>query len=330
MNDVVVNCASYTPSRELLDRYCTLFEAVYGSSEALSRRVEWEFLRYPSRMPIKFYCAEAGGKIVAVTVRIPLEILCQGRVITAYFATNSMVHPEYRGKGLAKALYKMAADTGGLQLSKGTADGMYKILKKIGYQDIVPNTYQVCIISPIKWLLWRVGFKSLPIKSSGLNSFQVAGYAELHDISGDLQCFLERSHRDGIIKDCQYLSWRYLDIPHRSYRLFLRKSDDLPISLVVTRIAGNTMYLVDLIWDTKVQDEPEASLAFTKKFARHAGVSKLIAWATLQTLRNALSANNFYDRGESPNFSCYSAQMDKEIEWSSLHIVHGDGDIEYL
>ncbi|MBT0662725.1 GNAT family N-acetyltransferase [Geobacter pelophilus] len=331
MSDEEVKYFSYPASDELLDKYCALFKTVYGDSESFQKRIQWELLQYPSKLPVTLFCAEVNDTIVGVTIRHPVEILHKGKVLSAFFASNSMVHPEYRGKGLIRELYTMAAAAGGLQLSKGTADEMYKVLKKIGYQDIIPNTYQVCIVDPIKWALKKIGFRNLACNSLGMGAFLVKGYSELHTISDDLQDFCDRAQRDGIIKDLQYLMWRYLEIPHRSYRLFLRKSDDKAVSLIVLRVTGSTVYLVDLLWDVKTLDEPEASVMFAKSFARDARASKLIAWATLKQMRDALSRNYFFNRGETPHFSCYSGQLDNEIiDWSSLHFVHGDGDIEYL
>lgn len=329
MNSDEIKYSVYQPSKDLLDRLSTFFEKVYGNSKSFKQRSCWEFLQYPSRLQVRIYCAEVGEELVGITVRHAVEVMCHGEIITACFASNSMVHPEYRGKGIIRILYKMAADSGGLQFSKGTALGMYNVLKSFGYKDVIPNTYQVCLVAPVKWVLQKIGVR-FPTQA-GKDIFLINGYSELVNISENLQGLCDRSKRDGVVKDYQYLRWRYIDIPHKSYRLFLRMINDIPVSLVVLRITGNTVYLVDLLWDSNTEDEPESSVVFAKKFARHAGGSKLVAWATLNAVRNALKKNSFIDRGETPKFSFFSDQLNNAaIEWSSMHFVHGEGDIDYL
>jgi len=331
MNANEIKYSAYPPSKELLGRFCTLFEKVYGNSELFKQRSEWEFLQYPSRLEVRIYCAEVGEELVGVTVRHSVELMYRGESLTACFASNSMVNPEYRGRGIIRILYKMVANAGGLQISKGTAPGMYNVLKSFGYKDVMPNTYQVCIINPIKWVLQKIGVRCQPLIPAGKERFLISGYSEIDNITKNLQGLCDRSKRDGVVKDYQYLRWRYIDIPHKSYRLFLRMIDDIPVSLVVLRSTGNTVYLVDLLWDSNTEDEPESSVVFAKKFARHAGGSKLVAWATLNTVRNALQKNSFIDRGETPKFSFYNCHTNiGAIEWSSMHFVHGEGDIDYL
>lgn len=330
MSTTDVSYSIVTPSPQALTRIGSLFEGVYGSADDFRLRCRWEFLQYPAS-GIKVYFAEVNGQLVGVTVRHPAEITYGGDIRRAFFASNSMVLPEYRGKGIISALYVMAAAGGDLQLSKGTADGMYCILKQIGYQDIVPDTFQICLLNPLAWVLQRCGINAGGKCSSTPLSFSTGEFSEVFRIDDTMQEFCSRVWRNGIRKDATYLQWRYFDIPHKTYRVFLRKIGGMPASLVVLRTAGATAYLVDLLWDDKFPDEPNSSVVFAKKAALGLGSNKIIAWTTLIRLRSVLRKNLFFERGESPHFSWYCTCPDTEpLDWSKLHIVHGDGDIEYL
>ncbi len=325
------NSISYSacqPSPDLSERIFVLHQQVYGDSTAFRQRWEWEFIKHPRNSEIILFCAERDGQLVGVTVRHPVTLKVDDKLIPAWFASNSMVRTDMQGQGIMRNLYLQAIEeTGAIQFSKGTAEGMYEVLKKIGYQEIVPNTYQTALINPFKWAVQR--FLHLPDRRIQKDSCE--GNHHSTRLAGVIPDDVDQIRCNGILKDARYLAWRYCTIPHKRYNLYLRRVDGKPVSFFALRYSGNTAYLVEFIWDSKATDEPSASVNIAKKEARRMGACKMIAWTASDRLRNTLGQNGFFSRKESPHFSYFSPSGYAEsIAWSKLAFVHGDGDIDYL
>jgi GNAT superfamily N-acetyltransferase len=316
------------PSVDLAESVFQLHEQVYGDATALRQRWNWEFMQHPRHAEIRTYCAEQGGCLVGFTARHPVTLSVQGQPLAAWFASNSMVHPSMRGQGIIRTLYMQALeDAGAVQLSKGTAEGMYAVLKKIGYREIMPNTYQVCILDPFRWLLQRLS----GLSSSSLQTDEAEAHPHLLRLAEKIPEDIAAIRCDGILKDADYLTWRYRTIPHKKYALYVRRVNGRPVSFLALRQAGGTVYLVDLIWDQQAQDEPHATISTAKQEARKMGAYKLIAWSDHRMLRSALKSKLFFERSDTPYFSyALPANSCENLVFRDISFTHGDGDIDYL
>lgn len=325
MPEIQYRC--FDQNREDPELIFNLFETIYGDSTAIRQRWSWELLKHPENEDVKIYVAENLGKLVGMTVRMPCSLMIGEDVKRAYFATNSMVIPDCRGQGIIRGLYDVAGRIGDVQLSKGTAPAMYAILKNIGYNDIIPNSYQISYLRLFRLVLQRFTGRSGPIKPKKLKPADRDEMIQVSSIPEDIDSI---SAPDGIIKDADYLRWRYIDIPHRKYQIFERRESGKLVSMLVLRSARQTVYLVDILWDRERQDEPAISLTFAKKAALRMGAYKIIAWSSFMDVRITLSKLNFIDQGETPRFSFFCRDISKDLKLQNMNFAHGDGDIDYL
>lgn len=312
----------------------SLFDTVYGDSSAIRMRWCWEIMQHQESKDIKIFIAEHNGRLVGMTMRMPCILLLQEKQSRAYFASNSMVHPDYRGKGIIGELYSMAAKYGEIQLSKGTAPAMHEVLLKMGYQDVSQTNYQVCILSPVRWFLAKLN-KTSTTGPQNAEPFQAAGaFTEIFSFTQDLDGFFHSALSGvggGVLKNAEYMNWRYISIPHRKYRVFVRIKAEKVISIAVLRIERATAYLVDILWDSTATDEPSETISFLKRTARGSGACKLIAWSSLKTLRHELKRKLFFNSSDSPSFSWFQCdKKDYKYDIANKYFVHGDGDIDYL
>ena len=305
-----------------------LFREVYGSDDSIKRRWSWEFLCCPEQDGTRIFVAEVGGALAGLTVRIPCTLRINGVDRRAWFAADSMTVPKHRGRGLIRSLYQLAARDGGLQLSKGTSSAMYDVLCKMGYREILPNSYQVCLLSPVKWAINRLSGRSQFRLSESALDDQIGAYLRLNRFSGGAGVI--SAPPSGVTKSADFLNWRYFDIPHRRYHVFVRRTEAATVAMLVLRFAGPTAYLVDLRWDERAGDEPATTLHFAKACAGKVGAVKLVLWGTHRTLRDAAGRQGFVSCKSTPRFSYQVAGAPPAPDWSDLHFVHGDGDIEYL
>ena len=317
-------------------RLFEVFEKVWNSS-ALRDRWKWEYIENPRSEAIKILVAEDEGKIAGYTTRLPFELKIRHYILPFYFSVNSMVDPAYGRRGIMKNLYLKAAETMPLLYSKGTTAPMYRVLMKIGYQKVEPNNYMVRINSPARWLFWRLGLFSglAPIKTqigSVKNDFKrVERFGPEFDRFWLDVC---DQYPGIVVKDCRYMNWRYVDIPHKTYESFYRMVEGDIVSTVVFRTKGNTGTIVDIIWNPAFPEEPGKTIRFITRYAKSCGMVKTVCWATYKGLRRCLKKRMFFERKETPHFSVLSKSEslgDYHIsDASALHFVHGDGDTEYI
>lgn len=312
-----------------------LFNAVYGNSSRYETRWKWEYLDNPKAEKAKILIAQSESQIVGATSRLPFDLLVNGKKFETAFSVNSMVHGDFRRMGIMDNLYKESFKIFPLLFSRGTMPGMYKLLMKLGYKALLPNTVLTVVLSPIKWIAWRAGiYKPTPIMKTTMNVAQ-NGFKAVDRFDELFDTFWERvfSSFQGIVaKDHVYMNWRYFKIPHKKYKVFYRFNQEKIVSVIVLGTQGSNGKIVDVLWDHQQKDEPNATIRFAKKYFKKCGFIKASCWCTYGPLRSALKKQLFADRGESPNFSFFSKDknliVDSDI--SKFHFVDGDGDAEYL
>ena len=309
-----------------------LYSSVYGSDELLRRRWHWEIEEHPLRNRLRIIVARDGERLVGQSVRLPVDIVLENKLLPAEFAVNSMVHPDYRGHGVIRNIYRFGFEAGILQLSKGTAPGMYRLLMKMGYRKIKPDTFMVALLRPFSWVSSKLMKKTVRLPSPGLSGLG-------HDNSGFT--LTDNFESDWILptppvlaccqKTASFLNWRYCKIPHQVYNCYVKEQDNKVEAWYVLHFQGSTAVLVDLGWDGSKPGSLDALIRSAKRRARMQGAIKISFWGNNVGLRGKLKKRGFRPRPESPGFSCYS--LDKswlDFPWSESHFVHGDGDVDYL
>ena len=324
-----VTICSYNLGVEGPEPIFSLFERVYGDSIAIRNRWHWEWQQHPEASRIKFFVAESGQKLVGMTVRMPIQLDVSGQIVDATFATNSMVDPDHRGQGIIHRLYKKANVKGEIQLSKGTAEVMFRQLLKMGYTRIQPDTYQVCLLFPWLWLKQKAGFTA-EIKVCSKTAV-VKDYPDYRSIDSfpDEVDSLTMSGLISPVKTAAWLNWRYVDIPHRQYQFAIREIDGRIVSWCVIRTQGRTAYLVDLRYSDTQQDEPAYSIGYAKRAAKACGTIKMMAWGSAAEFRRCLLRMGFLSRKETPHFS-YKAFTVTPALSRDWQFIQGDGDSDYL
>lgn len=317
------------------ERLFELFRETYGDDTPYRNRWKWEIEQNPYKDEIKIFTAESEGKVIGTTTRLPVTIKFKEQIINSAFSVNSMVHPEFRRRGIIQKLYEMSADSYDILYSKGTMPGMYKLLLKMGYKPIYPNTNLVCVLSPIKWVLWRLGIFKPNIRKPDIKSSLFQDFQKVKKINKEFDHFYERISKcyiGMVIKDSKFIRWRFDIIPHKHYDVFYRKVGEKIISYLVLSFSGSVGKIVDILWDKKAKDEPDRSIKFSKHYFKQNGLIKLSCWGTYEKLRYALKKQRFYDREEVHTFSIYSKKINIEnlTDGKKFHFVESDSDAEYL
>lgn len=320
------------------EAYFSLYRKVYEDTSSLTRRWQWEYRENPLADDIKFMVAHSGGRLVAATTRLPFDIAIGGQVHRAYFSVDSMVDPDFRRMGIMERLYEDAGQTMPLFYSKGTMPGMYKLLMKMGYQPVLPNTFLVCYFKPLQLIMKRLGLSGNRTADTQVLSDEHVpnGFIAIRQFGEEFDSFFQSTtdvFYSRVVKGSRYMNWRYVRIPHKTYQFFYRKDKQGKIAAaVVLSIAGSIGKIVDIHWDPANPAEPERTISLSKTCLRRLGCTKVLCWCTYQPLRVKLKKQLFFDRGETPRFSVYSTSMNLSqlVNGSRFHFVDGDGDHDIL
>lgn len=322
-------------AKENKNQLFELYKAVYGDASLYIERWKWEIEQNPNIEDIKILIAEYKNSIVGATTRLPFKIKINDRILNSAFSVNSMVHPDFRRKGIIQELYNMSFEIYPLLYSKGTVLGMYKLLMKMGYQAVEPNTFMVSIISFLRWPLWRLGIYKPSVNIDDIYIDNDKGFyniEEFRDEFDDLWGRVSSLYSNIVVKNSAYMNWRYLNIPHKQYRMFYRQDNNNIVSMAVISQSGTTAKIVDILWDKTIKDEPFYTIKYIKEICKKCGFLKILCWTPMSQLREALKKNLFVDKGETCTFSFYT--RNESIEYFSngadFHFVEGDGDSEYL
>lgn len=317
------------------DAYFALYQKVYGGTDPLTRRWQWEYNEHPQKDAIRFIVAEDGSRLAAATTRLPFDLKINDRVERAYFSVDSMVDADYRRLGIMQRLYAVAAESMPLLYSKGAMPRMYKLLMKFGYQPVTPNTFLVCYLRPLRLLLKRFGWVSRPAVGPAQNT-ELGGYHTLNRFGEEFDRFRKQvaeRFEALVVKTSEYMNWRFVDISHKTYHSFYRKNSSGDIAAIVVLSVGDAIgKIVDILWDPSDPSEPRQTISFSRSFAKKSGCEKLLCWGTHIRLRAALKQQRFLDRGETPRFSVYSTSWDMSLlkEGGVFHFMDGDGDFDFL
>lgn len=309
-------------------------EAAFGIPENVALW-NWKYLESPFRGEIRVFVTEQDRGMVASTTRIPFDLRMGGRIVRAYFSVDSVVHPDFRRRGIMKELYLHTAGIMPVLYSKGTNQGMYDLLLEIGYRVVTPNTYLVNYLAPVQLFLKRYKFAASTSDPVMPATGGIGEFSRVERFGPEFDEFWNRvadAYSGIVVKDSTYMNWRYVDIPHREYRIFYKKREDTILSVIVLRAGGSSCSIVDMIWDPAADAEPDRTVRVWTRELKRLGFWKASCWATHRSLREALRKNGFVDRGQTPRFTVLAAGA-SGLEFSrgeNLHFVDGDGDTEYL
>ncbi|MEW6050260.1 MAG: GNAT family N-acetyltransferase [Candidatus Zixiibacteriota bacterium] len=312
-----------------------LYAATYGSSQPLERRWQWQYISHPRSSEVVVLVAEADGKLVGTLSHFPSDVLIGGARYPGFFASDSMVHPEYRRRGIMDTLLKTCADTLPLMYAKGTTDSMYGVRLKFGFRPVLPNGYLLSIVAPSGWALSKLRLMRGDGHEDRLAESADSEFRFVDSVGPEFDEFFQRAaprYPAIVVRDAAYMTWRYLRHPYKRYHVIYRTVDGKLSSVLVLRVAGRIGHIVDIVWDIGAGDEPDAAIRFARKCLRRAGFTNLYCWCTSTELRRRLARRWFYDLKETHRLTMFASPeiLDRVAGGGRIHLVDGDGDFEFL
>ena len=230
-----------------------LFKVVWGADSSNTQVAvwDWKFERNPanaSRQPV-IVVADSAEKIIGMVARLPFRLKFGQDILTVFWSVDFITHPDYRGEiGL-----KLGRETSHQKEPLlGFPLGPVKLFWKRYHSRPFAQVYSYVHIVDIRHLIRRKcanrfvlaachyvwqGVRAMtaflgPRCGSDVDIAEITAFGPEIDVlwkeaSVDYQ-FLQ-------VRDRAYLTWRFLECPHKKYRIFLARRQGMALGYIVIR-----------------------------------------------------------------------------------------------
>ena len=251
--DPIIRFSEEKDKEEILSLLNSGFLGIQRSSRKRNEKFwDWKIINNPFGKSL-LTIAESDGKIIAVSNFWPWEFNIRGSVIKALQPCDSMVHPDYRGKGIFKLMrlygLELARKSGFKFLFNFPNRNSLKAYLSIGWHYQGKILWHIKILNPLKFMHglyyqnktdpFNIGSNYAIdidiINRTYLNSFCYNGYLKINRIEG-------------------FHEWRYLNHYNRSYGMVFYengKKSTIAIFTVNQNNKTREMVIVDLIGSTE-------------------------------------------------------------------------------
>jgi len=226
------------------EKLLNLFRASFGFSISVEHW-DWKHLQNPlASSDPEVIVAVDNGKIIGARPFLPAEMWLGNKKVKAAQHCDTMVHPDYQGKGIFNQMGQFAVrylKDNGYALSYGFPGPMSRpgFLKQ-GYRIVAETENMFRVVHPQKLLSYKLGNKIL---ASGLgffydalsiieakkttcssDSFQVEICDRFTDDLKDVDDLRDKSGIN-LVRSESYLRWRFDRYPDHRYRYVIAKKD---------------------------------------------------------------------------------------------------------
>ena len=312
-----------------------LARAVFGDEVAavMERQWEWQWRDDPrlSSPGFRGPVAESEGRIVASTALTPAGLYVEGEPVDAWWRVDTMVHPDFRRRGIAAQL------TGKMPpviLGKGVTGPSHALLEQTGYSVAQTGGFRTRTLSHApRWkratgetvgrALGAVAdlfVRGVPEQPEGVGKLVGEFDARFDTLWADVRAAYACITR----RDAALLNWRYLDRPATHYHTLVREDASELRGYVVLSVFEKRGIrrgrIVDLL-ARRDDDEARHDLVIGAMRALAAcGADRVDCLAGSPVVWRALDRFGFAAQGEAePLFG-------RGVEVAGMYVLAGDGD----
>ncbi len=243
-------------------------------------------------------CAHESGRIAAAYPGVPLPTRYHERRVRLDLLMDSMSDPRFRGVlGGRRGLFVLTAEH--YFALHGGADQAWAVYGFPGQRhfalgkyllnyEALPRqaAYLTCALREVPWS-WRPIRVALWDKSMGLEMFAA------------LDARLSVHYPMAVVRDGDFLDWRFLRHPHKKYRIWLAKSwAGRVLGYAVTRSRDGVARLVDML----LPPDESVTRPFLTRLARELGgeAERLETWTPRGHFLDELCQRSGFTTGKEP------------------------------
>ena len=275
------------------DSLLHLFGEVFGNPRTFDRRWAWAYGENPERRPgqISHWVAEDEGRIIGCMSGMPAGLSIQGHSHRVQWIQNLTVHPDYRGQGVAKRMYREGfLPRAEVYLGVGSTDPALGLWLKEGAIPVAADR-EVAYYLPSRFLLRQIvadagaarirdltrtaRSTALSVRDAMMRGRRRRGSTTVREVThfdSRFDSFWEEMQQSIPVltrRDSRNLNWRYAN-PTCRYRAFVAEEGDRLRGFLVLREDG---VLMDLLVRTGDRDSFRtllgAAVAHCRENGRH-------------------------------------------------------------
>jgi len=308
--------------------------ALLGDASFKKKLWDWQFTD-PNRPTWQPIVAEgSAGSVLGFNAVMPAKVYYDGELIEAAWSCDFIVASSCRGKGLGQKIKDKLHKQYPLLFSLGISDQAIRVLDKMGWKKGTPvtayskrntiNNFKDIIISAIQKLNQ---VKTLFIKKNknGPNiNFRLSSQLPEKDLVNQLSANSLKGYERIVIRDFDYLNWRYMQHPLSDYDYISLWSNEQLLGLGVIRTNKKQSILVDYLG-------PKQNIALKLQLIRawHLYCPKIPAMScTTSDLEIGIALKTFgFRAAQQQRFYVYGEPNDCAHHW---FIMSGDSDGDIL
>jgi hypothetical protein len=281
-------------------------EGGFQGTAASQARFRWQVLSRPSPAPMA-WVGERDGRIVGTYCGTPLRLRLCGSETLGVHGSHAMTDPSLRRQGILTAVAGAAQAAwaqAGFRLQIGVPWGSWGSRREaLGWRHVTDLVWVQRWLAPERALLRRVGvrrqwplprvwdrvFGAEPPASPGVSVRQLRAPEPALD---EIWTRLAPAWPNGVVRDAEWLDWRYLQAPAGEYGVLLAERMGHPTGHLAYKLAGGQGWIADLL-AASASDSRALLRAALAQF-RVAGVERVRALvAPRSPMHQALQAAGF-------------------------------------
>ncbi|MEE9910692.1 MAG: GNAT family N-acetyltransferase [Deltaproteobacteria bacterium] len=265
-----------------------LFEKVFGKTMGKTesaRHWQWEIAGNPVK-PISIMLAWDGDRLISHEGANLLRVWVNGVEHLGVLIFDTMTDPEYKGQGIfsetAKSLYKDLTEKG-YQFIYGfpNANVVQARIRKLDWVIIAPMPIHICPLDVGPFIRHKTRNALLGSLAGGLykpfvkfahhclskqdqKNIEIRRMEKFDQWADDLWLKCRNQHKLWVVRDFEYLSWRYDQRPESQFRLFTAWHHNEIAGYIITasqdRDQGKVSFILDILAVTDVKGVVEKLL----------------------------------------------------------------------
>jgi len=256
-----------------------LDSAMGGETRDKNRWLRWWNWKYRDNPAGNFviWLAEVDGKLVSQYAINGVKVKIGSEIIAASQSVDTMTHPDYRGHGIFFTLSTRVFDEAGKQgidIVYGFPNQMTSwhqkcwfevgaesiMIKPLNLENIltkyITNKFllKICAVSA-NFIIKALYRTKKPPKVNGLTIIRIPSFDERIN---DLWEKVSNDYEIMVIRDKEYLNWRYVDVPDVDYGIYLAEKEGQILGYAVLKCEKQQGLIFGRIFELVVPLEQQA------------------------------------------------------------------------
>ena len=252
-----------------------LTETVYGEvldKDQWMKYWSWKYKHNPAGSPIIWF-AEVNNKLVGQYPIIPVKMKVGNEVIMGSQMVELMTHPDYQRQGIFLTLAKQAlSDAGnkGIDITYGfpnkpaypghlksgyfNVGALSALIKPLNLENIlskyITNRFllRICAVS-LNFIIKGLYRTKNPPEVNGLTITRISAFDERINVLWET---VSNDYEISIVRDKEYLNWRYIDMPGVDYAIYLAEKEGQILGYTVLKCEKQQGLIFGRIFDLVV------------------------------------------------------------------------------